>query len=185
MDIADWIILAVLVFSAWDGYRTGLISQLVRLLGTVLAYVSAWKFHSALVPPLRKWLLSNVLKNVHSLKDVPVVNILSSGGSVHQLGTTIANVLAFSIVFYVSLLVIRYLGHLLNSVFHLPGLSFFNRMAGMVAGVVVAVLLIAVLINFAAYIPVPELKTQISHSALSPMFKQPIVDLAKMTGLKA
>ena len=184
MDIADWVILAVLLFSAWDGYRTGLITQLVRLLGTVLAYIAAWQFHGVLVPPLKKWLLENVLKNVHSLKDVPIVNLLSSGGTVNQLGATIANVLAFSVVFYISLLLIRYLGHLLNSVFHLPGLSFFNRMAGLTAGVVVAVLLIAVLIDFAAYIPVPQLKAQINHSTLSPMFKQPIVELAKLTGLK-
>lgn len=185
MDIADWIILAVLLFSAWDGYRTGLISQLVRLLGTVLAYVSAWQFHAALVPPIKRWILDNALKNAHTLQTVPIVNLLSSGGNMNQLGATIANVIAFGIVFYVSLLVIRYLGHLLNSVFHLPGLSFINRMAGLAAGIVVAVLLIAVLINFAAYIPVPALKAQISHSALSPMFKQPIVELAKVAHLKA
>ncbi len=184
MDIADWIILAVIVFSAWDGYRSGLITQLVRLLGTVLAYIAAWQFHGALEPPIKKWLLANVLKNANSLKDVPIVNLLSAGGSMNELATTIANVIAFGIVFYVALIVIRYLGHLLNTVFRLPGLSFLNRLAGLVAGLVVAVLLIAVLINFAAYIPVSQLKTQINHSALAPDFKGVIVGLANMTGLK-
>ncbi len=182
MDIADWVIVAILVFSAWDGYRTGLVAQLVRFLGTVLAYVSAWQFHGLLTPTLDHWLRATVLKHMHSSSLMPALSLFNTGNTVGTLAQAIASALSFGIVFYVSLIIIRYAGHLLGAVFSLPVLSFVNRVAGLATGVVIAFLLIAVLLSVASYLPMSPVKTQISHSALAPMFRQPIRALIKIEG---
>ena len=100
-----------------------------------------------------------------------------------MIALAIANALSFGITFYVSLLLIRYLGHMLNALFSLPVLSFVNRIAGLLAGAVVAFLLIAVLINFGSFLPASPIKTQIQHSSLAPVFKQPVQELAHLEGI--
>ncbi len=187
MDIADYVILVVLLFSAWDGYRTGLVKQLVRLTGTILAYVVAWQFHGILTPIVDHWLLGTVFKHVHSLSSasIPIVGLLGSGTTIPTVATiakAVANALSFGVVFYVALIVIRYLGHLLNTLFSLPVLSFVNRVAGLVAGAVVAFMLIAVLINVASYLPASPIKAQIKQSSLAPMFQEPVKELAHIEG---
>lgn len=183
MDIADYAILAILVFSVWDGYRTGFVAQLVRLFGTVLAYLAAWQFHSFLTPPIDHWLVSTVFRNVRSAQTIPVANLFESGSTVPALAKAVAGVLSFGAVFFLALILIRYLGWLLNAIVRLPGLSFVNRVLGAAAGLLVAFLIVAVLIDVAAYLPQSTVRTQIENSALAPMFRQPLQELARMEGL--
>lgn len=194
MDIADYVILAILLFSLWDGYRTGFVRQLVRLLGTVIAYVVAWQFHGMMTPWLDHVLSTTLFRHVHS----PTVASLAPGLPAPLFGLlgakpgaflpipilvkTIASGLSFGIFFYLTLIVIRYLGHFLNTLFSLPVLSFFNRIAGLVAGGVVAYLLIAVCLNVASFLPASPVRSQIVDSALAPMFRQPVSQLEKWEG---
>ncbi len=183
MDIADWIILAILLFSAWEGYRTGFVRQLVRLSGTLVAYVAAWQLSPFVSPYLDTWVTQVLLKNIHSASAIPIVGMLSTGSNVAAVAKAIAGALAFGLVFFVALLLVRYLGHLLNAVFSLPLLSWINRLLGLAAGVVVAFLILAVLIDVGTYLPASAVKTQIRQSALAPMFTQPVQELARMEGI--
>lgn len=183
MDIADYVILLILLFSAFDGYRTGFVAQLVRIFGVVLAYVTAWKFHDVLTPAVEGSVRPLVTRNLHTFGSVPFFGSLDTGSSVTQIAHTIAGGVSFGIVFIASLILIRFLGRLLSALMSLPVLSLFNRMGGLVAGVVVAFMLVAVLINVAAYVPLPSLKTQIRHSSLAPMFRQPVQQLERIEGL--
>ena len=183
MDVADYVILVILLFSAFDGYRTGFVAQLVRLFGTVAAYVIAWKFSYLVKPAVMGFVRHNVMKGVHSTASIPILGAFDSGGTVAQLTNTIAGGLAFGIVFFAALIAIRFLGRLLGAVMSLPVLSFVNRVTGLCAGVVVAFLLIAVLINVAEYVPAPQIRQQIRHSALAPAFSQPVRQLERMEGL--
>ncbi len=180
MDIADWVIIAILLFSAWDGYRTGFVAQVVRLLGTVLAYVSAWQFHAYLTPAIANFLEGSVLKNVHSVTSSPLFVLFGTQPTRTDVASAMGNALAFGIVFYLSLLIIRYVGHLLNAVMSLPVLSLVNRFAGLVAGSVIAIALITVMISILSYVPVSPLKTQIMHSSLVPLFNGPVHELDKI-----
>lgn len=184
MDIADYVILLVLLFSAWDGYRTGIIAQMVRLLGTVIAYVAAWQFHAWLVPIVTPWIKGYVIHGAVSLRNIPLVGTLTGTNNVQSAVTAIAGAISFGIVFYVSLLLIRYLGHLLNALFSLPVLSLVNRMVGLIAGASVAFVLIAVLLSVATYIPSVPVKQEIRHSALAPMFEGPVMTLEHLEGFK-
>jgi uncharacterized membrane protein required for colicin V production len=86
-------------------------------------------------------------------------------------------------VFVIALIVVRYLGHLLNALMHLPLLSQLNRMLGLVAGLIVAFVVLAIAINVVAYIPSPLLKSQIRHSALAPVFSAPVAQLTRIEGI--
>lgn len=184
MDIADYIIVVLLFFSAWDGYRTGFVAQLVRIFGTVLAYVAAWQLHALLTPTIDQWLAHTVLKGVRSPQSIPVVNLFGAGPTVPSLTAAIAGVLSFGVVFFAALLVIRYLGAVLNRIVKLPVLSFLNRTLGLASGVIVAFLIIAVLLDVAAYLPASSVKSQIVHSALAPLFRAPLDQLARMEGIR-
>lgn len=194
MDLADYVILAILVFSLWDGYRTGFVKQLVRLFGTVIAYIAAWQFHGLLTPWLHHLLATTLFKHAvgttgtvsHARVPAPLFGLLGTTPGtllpIPMLIETIANALSFGIVFYVSLLLIRYVGHLLNSVFSLPVLSFVNRVMGLVAGGIVAYLLVAVVLNVASFLPTSPVRAQIIHSSLAPMFRGPVQQLEKWEG---
>lgn len=183
MDIADYVILLILLFSAFDGYRTGFVAQLVRIFGVVLAYVAAWKFHGALTPAVEGSVRPLVAGNLRSFATVPFFGSMATGSSVAQITHTISGGVSFGIVFIAALILIRFLGRLLSAVMSLPVLSLFNRVGGLVAGVVVAFMMVAVLINVAAYVPLAPLKVQIRHSALVPMFRQPVQQLERIEGL--
>ncbi|MCY0892416.1 MAG: CvpA family protein [Acidibacillus sp.] len=180
LDIADIVIIVIIVFSAWDGYRTGFVVQVVRLLGTVLAYVLAWKFHSILTPTLARWLEGTVLKHIHHVTSSPLFVLFGTQPTRAGIAMAMGSAISFGIVFYLSLFIIRYVGHLLNVVMSLPVLSLINRFAGLVAGAVIAFVLIAVLISILSYVPVAPLKEQIMHSALAPMFQGLVRQLDKI-----
>ncbi|MCY0875163.1 MAG: CvpA family protein [Firmicutes bacterium] len=195
MDIADYIILAILLFSLWDGYRTGFIRQLVRLFGTVVAYFAAWQFHGLLTPFLDHLLLTTVFKHAgtavnHSIRQAipaPLLGLLGVPTNqvlvpIPMLVKAIASALSFGIVFYLALIVVRFLGGFLNSIFSLPILSFVNRLGGLAAGAVVAYLLIAVALSVVPFLPTSPVRTQVQDSALAPMFKQPVTQLEKWEG---
>lgn len=194
MDVVDYVILIILLFSLWDGYRTGFVKQLVRLFGTVVAYVAAWQFHGLLTPWLDHVLLTTLFKHAGASVSktvqaipAPLFGLLGTSSSssllpIPLLVKTIASALSFGIVFYVSLIVIRFLGHLLNSVFSLPILSFVNRVAGLAAGGVVGYLLIAVALSVVSFLPASPVRAQVTHSALAPMFRQSVTQIEKWEG---
>ena len=182
MDIADYIILAILVFSAFDGYRTGFVTQLVRLFGTMLAFVAAWQFHGLLTPAIAGFVRRALTTGVHKAQNAPLLGLFGGTSTVAGAASAIAGVVAFAIVFYVSLILIRYAGHLLNAVMSLPVLSLVNRLAGLVAGVGVAFLLIAVLINVSLFLPYPSVRQQVHQSSLAPIFQIPVRQLQKLEG---
>nr|NNM89861.1 CvpA family protein [Bacilli bacterium] len=183
MDVVDWIIVAILLFGAWEGYRTGFIRQIVRLFGTLIAYVAAWQLGSFVSPYLYPFVHGTLLKNVKQTTNIPIVGMLATGSTVTSVAHAISGALAFGITFFIVLILVRYLGRLLSAVFSLPVLNFANRVIGLLVGGVVAALLIAVLINVGSYLPASSLKTQLSHSLLAPLFAQPVATLAKMEGI--
>lgn len=182
MDIADYIILGVLVFSAFDGYRTGFVAQLVRLFGTIVAYIAAWQFHGVLTPVIEGFVRHTLLNGHHAVQNAPLLRLFGGAAAISRASTAISGVIAFAIVFYLALIVIRYAGHLLGAVMSLPVLSLVNRVAGMAAGVVVAFLLIAVLINVSMFLPYTPVRQQVHRSVLAPLFQAPVHELQKLEG---
>lgn len=153
MDILDLIILAIVILGGWNGYRLGLFRQITRLFGAVIAYVLGLWLRPYLTPVIDQFLQnSNLLQGQTGMMQLLLGNL--------------SGALSFTIIFIVSFVVLRYAAGLIDALFSLPILSFFNRMAGMVAGLVLAILFIYIGTLVAHYINNPRVATALEHSAI-------------------
>lgn len=150
MDALDWILLAVVALGAWNGYRTGFVRQITRLFGAVIAYaVSLW---------LRPH-LSPIIEKMHILPE-------HSQGMVGTVLGNFSGAVAFTLVFIVTFFLLRYAAGLIDALFSLPVLSSFNRLVGLVAGVLLAIIFVYVGTAILHYINDPKLQVQLAHSVI-------------------
>lgn len=151
MDVLDLIIVLVIALGGWNGYRTGLFRQITRLFGTVIAYVLALTLRPYVSPMVRTW--------------IPVNPQGNSGLLAPWLGS-IDNAVAFALVFIVSFFLLRYAAGLLDTLFSLPVLSTLNRLAGLAAGLALAIVFVYVVTLLLHYVNTPQLQNQLQNSAI-------------------
>ncbi len=152
MDLVDLIIVLIVALGGWNGYRTGLFRQITRLFGTVLAYlISVW-LRPYVAPVIRSWL--------------PVHSQTSSPGLFAPVLGSMYDAVAFAGIFIVSYLLLRYAAGLLDTLFSLPVLSTVNRLAGLAAGLALAIAFVYVAGLVAHYINNPRLQTQLNNSVI-------------------
>jgi len=147
MDVLDLVVVCILVLGAWNGYRLGLIRQLIRLFGVVISYFVAL------------WLRPYAAPIVASLHIVP-----QPTGLLHLLLGDVNNAIAFAVVFVLAFIVLRYGAGLVDTLFRLPLLSTLNRLSGLVAGLALAVASVYVASLLAQYIPNATLQHQLQQS---------------------
>ncbi|MFB5192076.1 CvpA family protein [Alicyclobacillus fastidiosus] len=151
-DVLDLIFLAIIVLGGMNGYRLGVVRQVTRLFGAVIAYfVSYW---------LRPY-VAPVIQNLHLFSQS------KQSTAVDFIMGDLSGALAFGLVFVVTFLLLRYAAGLLDALFRLPVLSFLNRMVGLVAGVALAVVFVFVVALILHYINTPWIQSQMSHSGLA------------------
>lgn len=139
----------IVVLGGWNGYRTGIIRQITRLFGAIIAYFLSYWLRPYVAP---------VILNLHIFsKQQGIVNVVLGDMS---------NAIAFGLVFVVTFLLLRYAAGLLDALFSLPGLSFFNRLCGLVAGIVLTIVFLYVLSLIGQYVNQPSLQYQLHHSVL-------------------
>lgn len=150
LDVLDLIIVAIIALGGWNGYRTGLVRQITRLFGAVIAYfVSLW---------LRPY-VADILRQMHVFpKPKP-----------HMLGLffgDLSDAVAFAIVFAITFILLRYAAGLIDALFSLPVLSTVNRLAGLIAGLALAVIFVYIVALLAHYINNPRLQLQLHNSTI-------------------
>lgn len=152
-DGLDLIFVAILVLGALNGYRLGVIRQVTRLFGVVIAYfVSFW---------LRPY-VAPVIRHLHLFAQT------SSKASVtNYLFGNLSDAIAFGAVFIVTFLLLRYAVGLLDALFSLPVLSFFNHLVGMVAGLLFAFVFVYVIALILHDVNTPSIQYQVDHSTLT------------------
>jgi len=139
--------IGVVVLGGWNGYRTGLVRQITRLFGAVIAYF------------LSMWLRPYVAPVIRNLHFVP-----KQQGVVGMFLGDMSDAIAFGLVFIVTFLLLRYAAGLLDALFSLPVLSFFNRLTGLAAGVIFSVLFLYIVTLIMHYMGNPSVQHQLSHS---------------------
>ncbi len=142
MNWADWTIIAILTVSSLIGLTRGFVKEALSLVCWFAAFIVAMTFHSALSELLVEWV------------ETPSVR----------------EVLAFSILFGLTLIVGSMVNYLIGELIRMTGLSGTDRLFGMVFGMargVVVVLAILLLVP-----PVVPIHQDIwwQHSALIPHF---------------
>ncbi len=141
--------MAVVALGGWNGYRQGLFKQITRLFGVVISYaISMW---------LRPY-VSPVIANLHILP--------KQTGLLGSILGNLTDAVSFALVFVVTLVLLRYVVSLVDTLFSLPLLSTVNRLAGLIVGLVLAVVFVYVATLILHYIQDPPLQKQLKHSEI-------------------
>ncbi|MBX5435988.1 MAG: CvpA family protein [Alicyclobacillaceae bacterium] len=151
MDLLDLIIVAVVALGGWNGYRTGLIRQVTRLCGTIIAYL------------LSMWLRPYVAPVVRDLHLFPAPQ---AGGPFDSMLGDLSDAVAFAGVFIVTFVLLRYAAGLVDALFSLPVLSSLNRLAGLVAGLALTGVFVYVVTLVLQYVNNPRLQQALEQSAI-------------------
>lgn len=152
MTVVDIVILVFVLLAALNGLRTGLVRQVVSLVGVVVGYVVARTMYGVLVPLVMK--VIKVPLDPHN----PLRSFLNG-----QLQVCVAFVLLFVVTYFA----VGLIGRLLDSVARLPGLSIINRMAGLVLGGILAIFIAAVLVNLLSLVPNTAVQHLIKGSTIA------------------
>ncbi|QSO52466.1 CvpA family protein [Alicyclobacillus curvatus] len=153
MNIVDLIIVAIVALGGWNGYRLGIFRQITRLFGAVIAYfVALW---------LRPYLTPVVDNMLHGVSWMPP----STGVFSLVLGN-LSGAVSFTVLFLVAFLLLRYAAGLIDALFSLPVLSTVNRLAGLIAGLVISIVFVYVATLVAHYINNDRLQSELSGSAI-------------------
>lgn len=152
LDLLDLIIVGIIALGGWNGYRTGLIRQIMRLFGAVIAYF------------LSLWLKPYVAPTVATFLQRHYTAGNTSGVLGLYLGD-LSGAIAFGLVFVVTFLLLRYAMGLVDALFQLPILSTVNRLAGLVVGLILAIVFVFVATLVAGYVNNDWLQTQLHNSS--------------------
>ena len=140
MSIADWIIIAFLVFSVIGAAIEGFFHEAFKLAGLVVGYLlAAWQYQR-----LADWFAP------------------------HLKSPWVGEIAAFLIIFFVVLIVAGIAGRIARSVMKKAGLSAIDRFLGAVLGLLKGVLVVAVVLTaVAAFAPAAR---WLAESELAPYF---------------
>lgn len=151
MNIVDLIIVAIVALGGWNGYRLGLFRQVTRLFGAVIAYFAALWLRPYLTP-----VVENMLHGVSWMPPTTGVFSLFLGD--------LSGAISFTVLFLASFVILRYTAGLIDVLFSLPVLSTVNRLAGLIAGLVISIVFIYVATLVAHYINNDRVQSELSGS---------------------
>ncbi|WP_062308456.1 CvpA family protein [Alicyclobacillus sendaiensis] len=162
-DALDLALAAVLLLGAVNGYRLGLVRQVMRLAGGVIAYLVSYWARPYVAPAiahlgLPSWAPSSPLASF-------VLGNLSGA-------------ISFAAVFLVVFLMVRYAAGLVDALFSLPVLSSLNRLAGLLAGLLLSAVFVYVIALVLPYVRTPAVETQVERSAICRALDSRAVDHA-------
>lgn len=155
MNILDIIIVVLLLFSIWRGYRTGLVGQLVRVASVILSFIVAFMYYRPVAAQLAEWFpLSKVQANgsFDAVAGFPIVQ------------QALYNLVAFALLAFVVGLAVRLVGGFLDGITRLPGISLLNRLVGAVVGLVKNGLILFIILAVASLLPSPAVQQSLSQS---------------------
>ena len=114
----DILIITILGFFTFNGFRNGFIKEAARILGMVSGYITANNFYDDLMPFLE----------------------------IHISNPNILTVVSYLCVFCVTLVIINTLAMLLQKIFELILLGWLNRLLGTLLGLIKGILVVSIII---------------------------------------
>lgn len=157
----DVVILVVVLLALAVGYRRGFITQLVSLVGLVIAYFTAYFLYDDLASRIAAWL---------------PLDKWTSGSSYEflvprfKVETYLYNALSFALIFLAVKLVLSAIGFMLNLMAKVPGLNALNRLSGALLAGLESVVLIAIVLYLLAVLPSDGMQHVLGGSRLVPYF---------------
>jgi uncharacterized membrane protein required for colicin V production len=194
MNYVDLIIAAIFVFYLISGYTRGLILSLVYLLRYIVAFLVAREYfrpftivlmdQATFLSDWREQMVvsfESFLTTDTGLEGLPRMAqrlIADRGVAFAEVPGFLADLLVeglgFLLLFFLAMLLITLVGHLVNGFFELPLLKDVNRLAGMLFGVlragVFVMILVAVITVFSPVFGWAELQADIAASTAGQFF---------------
>ncbi len=153
MNIVDLAIVIIVAIGGWNGYRTGLVRQVTRLFGVVIAYLlSLW---------LRPYLLPVITPLLKNSRWAP-----PQGSPFHYMLGGLSGMVSFAVIFVIVYILLRFAAGLVDALFHLPVLSTLNRLAGLAAGLILSIVFVYVAVLVLQYVNSPSLQTSLDGSQI-------------------
>ncbi len=175
--IFDVLLIAFLGFFAWRGKRKGLVAGVLSFFSVIISYISSAVFSKPIFEEVKKTdYYDAFLEKAEKL--IPQNGALPEGGifgsivseSREMMANQLAEKLGFIIVsiavFIISLILLKFIIKLLNSVLKLPGLNFLNKTGGLVLGTVTAFLLVYVILAAWGAVTMFEMPKELETSYL-------------------
>nr|WP_236587855.1 CvpA family protein [Tumebacillus amylolyticus] len=146
-----------LLLAAFNGWRTGLVRQIISLVGMLAAYFIAKTVYPSFVPVVAKYVSVTAGTN-----DNPVAVLIEKAvlKNLHQ-------AIAFLVLFFLSFFVVKFIGKLLDLLANLPGLSIVNRFSGALIGLTLAVFIAALVVNVMNLMPQESVRSLLHDSKLA------------------
>ncbi|WP_135548621.1 CvpA family protein [Paenibacillus cymbidii] len=170
LDIAVGVILLIAVAI---GYRRGFISQLISLLGLVIAYIAAYKLH----PYVSPWIKTIIPLQTFTAYEhyEPLITKL-------RLDVYVINALAFALIFFAVKIGLSVVGRVLNMIAKVPGLNMTNRLAGAGLALLEAAVIVAIGLYVMKIMPSDGIQTLLAGSGTMPFVQEHVpVWLDKLT----
>lgn len=157
MNILDIIIVVVTVVFMIKGYQAGLIKQVINLFGYVIAIFIAYKFYDDLAPYLEEI--------------IPLPNFENSSFYMYsqffQLNDMFYNAISFVIIFIGVKILLYFVLIILDQIAKLPGLAMINRSLGVLIGLVEALIIAILLVNFISIMPWENMQSYLNGSSIA------------------
>lgn len=153
----DWIIIGGILLSAINGWRNGLIRQVVSIVALFVAYFFTKNWY---------WLLTPLVSKVVPQPTIAPDSAFAGIPGIH-LAERLQNGIAFLLMFVAVFFLVKLLGLLLDWVANLPGLSVLNRVSGLLLGGVFAILISAVVVQVLDLLPYDRLQAALASSKLA------------------
>lgn len=150
MNWLDWLILAILIWSAWQGLRHGLLIGLANTAGLLIGLLVAYRYYQTLAEYLSvHWQAEELLLPLAR----PLQNLWPSTGNLlpaEQLAQVISYTILQAGLFLALFIAVSWLinlaGRLLTSVADFALLGPFNRLGGVLLGFAKGVLIVLVIL---------------------------------------
>lgn len=152
----DIFIIILLLIGFFIGLKRGLILQIIRLAGYVLAYIVAYLYYKPLASVLHTAIPYPFKEKANVpewLKSVDVESLFYS-------------VVAFILLFFVTKFAFSLFGQLLNMIAQIPVLKQLNSLGGGVLGFVEVYIVLFIVILIGTLVPIQPLQSSLNASVL-------------------
>ena len=152
----DILILIILGFFTFSGFKNGFIKEAVRIVGMVSGFYAAHNFHDDLMPFLE----------------------------VHIVNPNILTVVSYLVVFCITLVIINTLAMVLQKFFELILLGWLNRLLGTLLGLIKGILVVSIII-FILEIAPTEIREKLQQDSelykICNVVKTQVITFSKLT----
>jgi uncharacterized membrane protein required for colicin V production len=161
MNILDVSVCVIFVGALIIGYTRGFISQMVSLLGLIIAYVVAYKFYDQLAPWVGRLLPVQTFA-AYSKYEFAIQTL--------HLNVYVINAISFAILFFAVKVALSVVGRLLNIVAKVPGLNLLNRLSGTLLSLMEVTVLVVIVVQIMAIMPSDKVQAIFKDSITAPYF---------------